>query len=217
MKKLLHLKSWQLFVLLFLIPILYFLVTYKYWIDPFDAESRFSYQRAKGNFVFPFDTQFRFQIKYLWFILPLIYIFMLTLQFGWLTTLGTNLFAKRPLGLKMKIGFFKLCIFYCFVYLFLLYFLKPLSDVGTYYIPLYDSPLNNFIIVPFWGLVNFFCSLFIIYFLSKLLVSIELREKTSLRKYFGVYLLFLVFPIGIWWLQPRISTVFGKTAASTSK
>lgn len=46
------------------------------------------------------------------------------------------------------------------------------------------------------------------YFLARMLVSVEYRRDVSFNDYSRTFFSFLFFPIGVWWLQPRINKIF---------
>ncbi len=54
------------------------------------------------------------------------------------------------------------------------------------------------------NLLYFYC----IYYLSKMLVSVENDIDASIYEYGGTFILFWVMPLGIFWLQPRIRKIF---------
>ena len=53
-------------------------------------------------------------------------------------------------------------------------------------------------------------ALYIMYFLSKTLVSVEKKTIAVFRDYAGEFFLLWFFPIGLWILQPRIAGVLEK-------
>ena len=69
-----------------------------------------------------------------------------------------------------------------------------------------ESPL--FLLIFPFHLYAMFCGLYAMYFISKALVSVEKQEDVDYNQFGGVFLMLLFFPIGIWFLQPRIQKIF---------
>ncbi len=57
------------------------------------------------------------------------------------------------------------------------------------------------------GVVTVGSFVYVMYFLSKCLVIAEKRLDIIFMDYFETFLLFLFYPVGIWWLQPRVKKV----------
>lgn len=58
------------------------------------------------------------------------------------------------------------------------------------------------------SLLSFGILIYIVLFSAKTLKTIELGREASVSEYIGDFLLFIVFPLGIWFLQPRINKEF---------
>jgi len=50
--------------------------------------------------------------------------------------------------------------------------------------------------------------LYIVYYVSKCLVSVESKKIMDFYDYINVFYLVWMLPIGVWWLQPRIKKIF---------
>jgi hypothetical protein len=66
----------------------------------------------------------------------------------------------------------------------------------------------NIIIPLFLFIFLIFCILYAIYFNAKSLKSVELQRDVTFSDYAADFFLFLFFPIGIWFIQPRINRIF---------
>jgi len=53
----------------------------------------------------------------------------------------------------------------------------------------------------------FYC----LYFISKSLKAVELQRDVTFNDYAGEFFLIWFFPIGIWFIQPRINKLFDET------
>ena len=109
----------------------------------------------------------------------------------WAFSIGSILNKKIPNEKKLNFNIFKTAVFYLVVYASL-----------TPYIMNITTELMPFMIIP--GHIFFFSSLILVlYFISKCLV-ITRHKKESI----GLYMLGLYFfPVGIWFIQPRILNV----------
>ncbi len=184
----LRLKHWQLFILMFAIPIILQILL---------EVSIFS-----GAPVNPF-----------WVLLILVMVLYLAPFFGWIYTLGTNLYEKLPPEAPMKLRKFKLFFWFPVVYLTLalctICILPRFLNEGS-------SPIapSNLIILILCFLVvhlfSIFCIFYCIYFLAKSLKAVELQRSITSSDYIGDFLLFWFFFIGIWFIQPRINKIFGE-------
>ena len=63
--------------------------------------------------------------------------------------------------------------------------------------------------VIFYSVLNLFF-LITIYFTSKILKTIELNEKVKFRQFISYFLLMLFYPIGIWFIQPKLNLLVKK-------
>jgi hypothetical protein len=75
------------------------------------------------------------------------------------------------------------------------------------FIPKKVEPFNimidiGFIIIAFYSLIRF------IAFPAKILNSMELKREPTVWEYFADWFLILWWPLGIFWLQPRINKIF---------
>ena len=61
-----------------------------------------------------------------------------------------------------------------------------------------------------------FCHFYVIYFFSRLLVSIEKRRKVNINEWFITFLFTWIYIVGIWFLQPRINRLFHKNSLNGS-
>jgi hypothetical protein len=109
---------------------------------------------------------------------------------AWLLSVGLSLHSKVPTELMGSATFFKINIFYGFIFLFIIDFFK--IEQTTFLIPF-----------QLYGIYSFFYSL---YFVSRSLVIAEEQKKVKTDRYLGTLFLFWFAPIGIWFLNPRIKS-----------
>ena len=141
---------------------------------------------------------------------PIVLLFIAVL-FGWFYAMGVNLNKKIPDTAKMYLRKFKWFMFIPVVYIFILYIFihfvlfKAVSN---------GEQLNNTviiaIIVPF-HLFSIFCIFYCIYFNAKSLKTAELQRAITFSDYVVEFFLLWFFPIGVWFIQPRINKMFDAT------
>jgi len=181
MTKLLTLKHWQLFCLLFGLPFIF----------------QFVYA---GTIVVNQGAA-----VYFW-IFPIIMILFISLFFGWLYALSTNLHKKLPATVPMNLSLFKTFLIIPAVYL-LAISIGMLSMFSTI-TP--DNPPNPVIIVMILPvhLFSMFCIFYCFYFNAKALRAVELQRPVTFSDFSGEFFLIWFYPVGIWLLQPRINKLF---------
>jgi hypothetical protein len=184
MKLFLTLKHWQLFILLVGVP--------------FIAEIL-----LMGVVIASSDPRIAF------YFFPLIMILSVGPFTAWFYSLGTNLFKRVPLTVKMSLTRFKVFLFFQVAYiLFLTVFMAGLfSNLSP------EGKINPAIFSFIFPLHIFamFCIFYCLYFNAKALKAIELKRPVTFGDYAGEFFLLWFFPIGIWILQPRINRLINST------
>ena len=97
---------------------------------------------------------------------------------------------------RLSIGFFRFALIYPALYIFMFIALLPI-------IPLWSTVL----ILPL-HLFAMFCLFYELYFASKSLVLAETGRAKSFYDYAGPFFLLWFFPIGVWFIQPRINRLY---------
>ena len=183
MTKLLNLKHWQLFLLMVGLPTVleFSLIGYIFSSQNFNA-------------IFP-----GFLIMMILFLVPFI---------GWFYSLGTNLFKRLPATAKMSLTRFKI-----FIFVYAAYILFIMAFMGDIFVTVSldgrPSPAIFLFIIPL-HLFSMFCIFYCLYFNAKALKTVELQRPVTFNDYAGEFFLLWLFPIGIWFLQPRINKLFSK-------
>ena len=139
--------------------------------------------------------------------LPLIGVIFLLVLYGWVWSVGVGLQKKIPQDLRLNVKFFKWTVIFPFIYITLIlgtlsYAFSSDWDYIEQYIDLLDSAL--FIILPI-HYFTLFCLFYQLYFVSKTIKTMELQRKVTFGDYIGELVLVLLFPIGIWFVQPKIN------------
>lgn len=182
MKFFLQIKHWQLFTLIIGIPV---------------AIEFFS-----GVFVFSADD-LSSGIERLLKIFPILILLYAGFLFGWLWSVGVFLSKKLADDTSMPTSLFKGALIIPTIYiLFICWFVGRL---------MWSNEMSELFIAENIGLIltahimSMICILFVLYFNAKALKSVELQSRARLGDYVGEFFLFWFFPIGLWFLQPRIN------------
>jgi len=189
MRFLLRLKHWQIFLLLIGLPLIMQIILIVTMITSEDPFSGFT-----GTI----------------FIFPIMMIIVTTVFFGWFYAMGTNLHNKLPDSVNMNLTRFKIFLFIPVVYiLFICIFMVFVID---YTFANEETPSVGLygIIVPV-HLFSMFCIFYCLYFNAKALKAVELQRRVTFSDYAGEFFLIWFYPIGIWFIQPRINKLFDDT------
>ena len=178
----LKLKHWQLFLLLVGIPIALEFLTIGFIFSADDFSS--GLQRFLRAF-------------------PILMFLYVAILFGWLWSTGVFLAKKLPSDAPMPSGLFKGAIIIPTLYImFLCWFVAKLmwgNEMSELFI---DENLGLILTAHFTSMA---CIFFVVFFNAKALKSVELQRSALLGDYVGEFFLFWFFPVGIWFLQPRIN------------
>ncbi len=180
MEKLLRLKHWQLFVLMFGIPfILQFFFAAALALAP---DSMIPYA-----------------------VMPLIMLLFIIIFFGWFYALGVNMHKRLPASVKMNLGRFKIFLFIPVIYILsiciLMFFV--FNNISTA-----DQPpryLGLFALIIPVHLFSMFCIFYCLYFNAKALKSVELQRPVTFNDFVGEFFLLWFYPVGVWFIQPRVN------------
>lgn len=123
----------------------------------------------------------------------------------WLWQVGSMLFRRLPSSIKISPLYFHLSNIYIVLYtLLFVYTLAVVRDsmaAGT-------LPLGMMALLVPMHLFATFCYLYVVYFAARALVSVEEQRTVDGGEYAGAFFLFLLLPIGIWFLQPRLRKLY---------
>jgi len=192
-KRFLKAKHWQLFILMFGIPIIF---------QIFIMTSMFSNMDTNGNS----DPTAMFDSFKLF---PIIMFLYTGLFFGWFWSIAHGLREYIPTEYRMKLKKFKI-----FFFIPLLYILFCVTLIGTtfYGISSGDNAAGGivgkmlFVILPL-HLFSMFSIFYQLYFASKTIKTAELQREVTFSDYLGEFFMIWFFPIGIWVIQPKINRI----------
>lgn len=182
-KVFLRAKHWQLFILMVGLPFLFQIVTIIYVVvtdDPLFAISTF----------------------------PIFMLIYIAIFFGWFWSIGVGLHRFLPVNHNLKIKKFKTFFFIPLVYISILMFSMIYFGTFTEFPPPEDTILLTFTIITPFHLFSVFCILYMLYFCSKTIKSIELNKRVEFSDYAGEFFLLWFYIVGIWILQPKINRIY---------
>ena len=119
----------------------------------------------------------------------------------WFWSVGSLLHALVRPDLRPSLMFFRLALVYPLVYMaFFLLTFDRLTMSSSYL----------FFVFPF-HLFAMYCVFFDLNFVSKSLALAETGKPVSFSDYAGSFFLLWFFPLGIWFVQPRINRLYAAT------
>ena len=140
---------------------------------------------------------------------PIVILFIFVL-FGWFYAMGINLNKKIPDTVKMNLKKFKLFMFLPIVYMFIFYIFVHFVLLRSVSNGIHPNPIIYIIIIPL-HLFSMFCLFYCIYFNAKSIKSVELQRPVTFSDYIIDFFLLWFFPIGVWFIQPKINKIFDAT------
>lgn len=167
MSIILHLKHWQVFLLLFLFMI----------VGNFEVED------------WPVTNQILGTTGFL-------------LYLGTLITYGHYLYDLLPKNVELNYNLFIVNCFILIATVFVLTFLLEKTEIsasGLYALPIF------YLFYALWHAVAF---------PAKALRSIELKREAKLEEYIGMFIMVILWPICIWFIQPRVNRIAEQEPAS---
>ena len=124
--------------------------------------------------------------------------------FSWFYAMGNGLYAKAECKDKRNLIWFGIAIA-CVM----------LSYIAPFLVPYFGIHVANPIMV--WSAIILTVLYFYsVIFVAKILQTVELQKvkrEVKFSDYAGEFFALLYFPIGLWWIQPRINKIFSKDQA----
>ena len=189
-------KHWQLFILIFGLPLIFQIVMMTAMFSNLDST-----YNPDPTFMFSYMKYF-----------PLVMVIYVGIFFGWFWSVGMGLQNKIPENIKMKVKNFKIFFFIPLIYIFLILAFsriimgKMMSSDGVQDISLMIGVFA--IIVPL-HLFSVFCMFYILYFVAKTIKTVELQREVKFGDFAAEFFLIWFYPIGVWFIQPRINRMIG--------
>ncbi|TAL16390.1 DUF386 domain-containing protein [bacterium] len=130
----------------------------------------------------------------------------------WLWALGTRFHGWLPKKLRDKTGFFRTCIIYSETYT--IFWVAALWVAGNLMgLPMHHG-LGYFfyaLLIPFILLSAVFM-LYANYYVATRLIMAETMKRALFAEWAGPFLMICLYPVGIWFIQPRVNRLYEKHA-----
>jgi len=115
----------------------------------------------------------------------------------WIYAIGTRLHKKHYYNSFMLL-IFRLAIYFST-------FFHATRFLSFPAVPYFDNSINMVgLVLTLAG--GIYCN----YFAARLLNSVEQERDVTFQDFSGDFFAFIFYPIGVWWLQPRINRIFGR-------
>lgn len=186
--KFLNAKHWQLFLVAFGIPIVFQLIL----IGTIILES-INENSSNTSFLFNYFK-----------IFPIIMMLFITTLFGWLYSIGKGLDKLIPNELKLNVMWLKFFIAIPTLYIIIFFII-----IGGSFV--LDSNLCVYKFLISMHLFSMFCIFYCIYFVAKTIKTAELQRKVGFGDFAGEFFLIWFFPIGVWYIQPKVNDMLSNS------
>ena len=199
--KFLNAKHWQLFSLIFGIPLIFQIVMMLIMFASMSSEASTNPTEIFNMFKF----------------YPIIIIMYMGVYFGWFWSIAIGLQKKVPKNISMKTKKFKLFFFLPVIYIFCISLFISVTFSGIMEGEI--KPNNGLIsamigiILPF-HLLSMFGIFYTLYFTAKTLKTVELQKEVGFGDFIGEFFMLWFYFIGIWILQPKINKIAENTTNS---
>jgi hypothetical protein len=128
------------------------------------------------------------------FISGCLFILTAAIYIGWYAILGNTLYRYLPRGVLYSLSWFLIDSFFL------------LASIGVVLI-FFDGNLqvNGLAALP--GFYFFFALVHLIWFPAVVMVAIEHKKQPDFSQYAGTMLQLFFWPLGIWFIQPRLNRI----------
>lgn len=178
-------KHWQLFILMFAIPMVIEMV----WIFSMIFHVVQNIQNGGGV-----ESMFSF-----FYFFPVIMIITMGSLLWWFWSIGSGLQPMILEELRPNLAFFKVTVLFPIVY-FMLFFGFIFNAITgmrpNFYLLILLVPMHFFTI---------FCMFYNFYFVAKTFKTAELQRKAEFGDYIGEFFLLWFYFIGVWFIQPKVN------------
>ncbi len=148
------------------------------------------------------------------YCIPVIFILCGFIQFAWSWSIFTKLSKLVPKHIPLPLGRIK----FFFVIPFLYFCILPFYII--FIIDTFDQQNEeNLFLVAALGILVFvlhffsiFCMIHTMYFSAKIIRSAELQRNARFSTFVGYFFLIWIFPVGIWFIQPKINALIRHAA-----
>ncbi|TSJ40180.1 hypothetical protein [Fluviicola chungangensis] len=154
------------------------------------------------------------------YFFPVIGILSGFIQFAWFWNVITKLSklvsdkVRFPMT-RIKLFFFIPVIYFCILPFFISFAVKTTTTSHQNIDAIFELVLFG-ILIFILHLFSIFCILHTIYFSAKVVKCVEMQTNARFSNFVGDFFLIWFFPVGVWFLQPRINALAEKASNSLS-
>jgi len=136
-------------------------------------------------------------------IMPIFMLFFMAIYLFWFWSLGLGINSRISDEYRPKVKFFKFGIIYSAAYMVLFHIMFVVFTSGG------TAGGAMAIIFPL-HIFAMYCMFYALFFIAKNLVTYEQKQTVKFYSFFGPFFLLWFFPIGIWFIQPRINKIYAE-------
>jgi len=179
-------KHWQLFLLNFGIPFFLYIAISIVMIGDI-----LGHDNAGPDMVFSYMPIF--------FVLGF---FANLIQYGWTWSVAIKMNRIIPEEFKLNTMAFKIFFWLPLIYfpIFAIFFILMFRSI--------DSITMSFLLLIPVHLFMVFCAFYCIYFTARVVKTAEYKRYTTVSDYIAEFIMIWFFPIGIWFIQPKINKMY---------
>ena len=201
MKFFLRLKHWQLFILMFALPMVLYIYFSIHYFSSFSAYAE------------PDIAEVQEAVVSLFRMLSFIIVPVMIIFYGWFWSVGVGLQESISPDLRLRTGTFKAIILASAIYsiaffFFISSFMSSMFDnleaieSGDAIFPF--NPMLMVLIIPL-HLLLMVGSIYCLYFMAKTFKTAELQREVKFGDFISEFVLIWFYFVGIWILQPKIN------------
>lgn len=141
-------------------------------------------------------------------VMPFVMFLFFAGYFGWLWAIGQEFQKMLPGDLKFSLVPFKIFLLFPVIYVLFLFFM-----IDFFVINMEDElepSLSIFYMIIPLHLFTMFCIFYCIYFAARTFKATELQRPVTFPDFVGEFFMIWIFPLGIWFIQPRINDLIAK-------
>jgi hypothetical protein len=146
------------------------------------------------------------------YIVPVTAMLTFIVRTLWHYTLARELRKKHPAELQMNATAFMIVLFAIVAYrgfVLFVFIAGSFADVGGVMSTLRDVTSRTAMAgVELITVATYLSGFYFAYFLSKSLVLADSQKKVSFGDHLGMLFAFVFYPIGVWFIQPRVNRLF---------
>jgi len=193
--KFLQLPHWKLFILLVGIPFVSMIV-----LIIIQVTTLMNQHTPRPESISP-----------LFFVSPIVMLLAAAILFYWQWSVATGLNSYLHPETQLRLKRFKFFFFVPLIYFGIIFIagivIIPQIPFGNEQPPSIGFILPLILVMVLLHFFSIFCIIYILYFIAKTLKSVELQREAHFSDYIGEFFLMWCFPIGIWFIQPRINKI----------